>query len=89
MPRRIVFTDQAWADYQYWQETDRKLLRRINTLIEQSARDPHAGIGKPEPLRGNLSGAWSRRINEVQRLVYEVQGNDLVIILCRYHYGAR
>ncbi len=89
MARRIVFTAQGWADYRYWQKTDRKLLRRLNTLIEHAARQPFNGMGKPEPLRGNLAGAWSRRLNDAHRLVYEVQGNDLVIVLCRYHYGSR
>lgn len=87
MARRIVFTDHAWADYQYWQQTDRKLLRRLNGLIDTTAREPFAGIGKPEPLRGDWGGAWSRRIDERHRLIYEVQGNDLVVLQCRYHYG--
>ena len=89
MARRIIFTDHAWADYRYWQDTDRKLLRRLNSLIEAAAREPLTGIGKPEPLRGDWSGAWSRRIDDVNRLVYEVQGNDLVVVMCRYHYGTR
>ncbi|MGH8191610.1 MAG: Txe/YoeB family addiction module toxin [Rhodanobacteraceae bacterium] len=88
MSRRIIFTDQAWDDYQYCQKTDRKLLRRINMLIDEAARDPFTGIGKPEPLRGDFSGAWSRRIDDTHRLVYEVQGDDLIIVLCRYHYHA-
>jgi toxin YoeB len=87
MARRIVFTDHAWADYQYWQQTDRKRLRRLNTLIDAAAREPFSGMGKPEPLRGDWSGAWSRRMDERHRLVYEVQGNDLVVLQCRYHYG--
>ena len=89
MARRIVFTDNAWSDYLLWQQTDRKLLQRINALIEATARDPFKGIGKPEPLRGNWRGFWSRRIDDMHRLVYEVGGNDLVIVECRYHYGAR
>jgi len=89
MARRIVFTDNAWSDYLLWQQTDRKLLQRINALIEATARDPFNGIGKPEPLRGNWRGFWSRRIDDMHRLVYEVRGNDLVIVECRYHYGAR
>ena len=89
MARRIIFTDHAWADYKHWQETDRKRVRRINSLIDATAREPFTGIGKPEPLRGDWSGAWSRRIDNVNRLIYEVQGNDLVIVMCRYHYGAR
>ncbi|MGH8184879.1 MAG: Txe/YoeB family addiction module toxin [Rhodanobacteraceae bacterium] len=89
MARRIVFTDHAWADYQHWQATDRKLVRRINALIDATAREPFTGIGKPEPLRGDRSGAWSRRINDVHRLIYEIQDKELVIVMCRYHYGAR
>lgn len=86
MARRFVFADHAWADYQYSQQTDRKLLRRLNTLIDATMRELFAGVGKPEPLRGDWSGAWSRRLGEGHRLVYEVQGNDLVILQCRYHY---
>lgn len=89
MARRIVLTDHAWAEYIVWQQTDRKILQRLNALIEAAAREPFAGIGKPEPLRGNWRGFWSRRIDETHRLVYGVQGNDLVIVQCRYHYGAR
>jgi toxin YoeB len=89
MARRIVFTDNAWSDYLLWQQTDRKLLQRINALIETAARDPFKGIGKPEPLRGNWRGFWSRRIDDMHRLVYEARANDLVIVECRYHYGGR
>lgn len=89
MARRIVFTDNAWSDYLVWQQTDRKLLQRINVLIDAVAREPFKGIGKPEPLRGNWRGFWSRRIDDMHRLVYEVHGYDLVIVECRYHYGDR
>ena len=70
----------------YWQDQDKKTLKRINLLITAAAREPFAGIGKPEPLRGDLSGYWSRRIDEVNRLVYRVTDSDLVIIACRFHY---
>ena len=78
----------AWEDYRYWQATDRKILKRINQLVDDITRDdPFTGIGKPEPLRHYLSGAWSRRINDEHRLVYLVQDDDLVILSARYHYG--
>lgn len=86
MPSRIVWTAAAWADYLYWQGQDRKKLKRVNALIQDSMRSLFAGIGKPEPLRENLSGFWSRRIDETNRLVYSVEGEDLAIIACRYHY---
>ena len=86
MPSRIVWTAAAWADYLYWQGQDRKTLKRINALIQDAMRSPFIGIGKPEPLRENLSGFWSRRIDETNRLVYSVQGEDLAIIACRYRY---
>jgi toxin YoeB len=89
MARRVVFTDHAWSDYQYWQVTDRRLLDRINDLIDASVREPFAGIGKPEPLRGGWKGCWSRRIDERHRLVYEVHPSDLVVLQCRYHYADR
>lgn len=86
MPSRISWTLAAWEDYQYWQVQDRKTLKRINQLIQDALRQPFEGIGKPEPLRENLSGFWSRRIDETNRLVYCVDGGALVIIACRYHY---
>lgn len=86
MPSRITRTLAAWEDYQYWQGQDRKTLKRINCLIQDCMREPFDGIGKPEPLKENLSGFWSRRIDEVNRLVYRVDGVDLVVIACRYHY---
>ena len=89
MARRIVFADHAWNDYLVWQETDRKMLVRLNGLILSAAREPFVGIGKPEPLRGTWRGCWSRRIDDTHRLVYEVSGNDLVVLQCRYHYGDR
>ena len=86
MPNRNVWTAVAWADYLYWQGQDRRTLKRINALIHDAMRSPFVGIGKPEPLRENLSGFWSRRIDETNRLVYSTQGEDLAINACRYHY---
>lgn len=83
---KVVFAKAAWEDYLYWQETDRKILRRINVLIKEIARSPFEGIGDPEPLKHNWSGFWSRRINKEHRLVYAVEGESLLIAQCRYHY---
>lgn len=83
----LVFTTSAWDDYLWFQEHDRKLLKRINLLIKDSLRTPFEGIGKPEPLKAELSGYWSRRISEEHRLVYAVASTELVIISCRYHYS--
>lgn len=83
---RIVFSTLAWEDYQYWQSNDEKILIRINELIKDTMRSPFKGIGKPEPLRGNLSGWWSRRINREHRLVYRFKEGDLQILQCRRHY---
>lgn len=83
---KLVFTETAWNDYLWFQENDRRLLKRINTLIKATLRTPSEGIGKPERLKANLSGYWSRRINEEHRLVYEVTESELVIIACRFHY---
>lgn len=86
MPKRLVWTPAAWDDYLYWQGQDRKTLKRVNVLIQEALRTPFAGIGKPEPLRANLVGFWSRRIDDTHRLVYAVEGEDLAIVACRYHY---
>lgn len=83
---RIVFSSRAWQDYLYWQSTDRKLLGRINDLIKECSRSPFRGSGKPEPLKHVLAGYWSRRINDEHRLVYKVEGDDLLIAQARYHY---
>jgi toxin YoeB len=83
---RLVFTPHGWDDYTFWVETDRLILKRINRLIDAALRDPFAGIGKPEPLRHLLSGAWSRRITDEHRLVYLLDDQDLVILQARYHY---
>ena len=82
-----LFTDNAWQDYLYWQKEDRKTLKRINDLIKDISRNKNQGIGKPEPLVGNFSGYWSRRINEKDRLIYKVQDNTIYILSCRYHYN--
>ncbi|GLZ56812.1 Txe/YoeB family addiction module toxin [Micromonospora sp. NBRC 107095] len=84
---RLVFTATAWN--QYLSHTDRKLVKRINDLIADVMRNEYEGIGKPEPLRGDLSGFWSRRIDREHRLVYRITKNDVEIIACRYHYGDR
>ena len=83
---RLAWTPAAWDDYLHWQGQDRKQLRRINQLIQACLRDPFVGIGKPELLRENLSGCWSRRIDDEHRLVYRLDGTTLVILACRYHY---
>ncbi|MGJ8670298.1 MAG: Txe/YoeB family addiction module toxin [Oceanococcus sp.] len=86
MIERLSWTLAAWDDYEYWQVQDRKTLKRINKLIRDTLREPFEGIGKPEPLRENLSGFCSRRIDEKNRLVYFVDKGALTIISCRYHY---
>lgn len=87
---RLLFTPQAWDDYRHWQNNDRRVLRRLNGLIEDTRRHPFDGIGKPEPLKGSLAGYWSRRITAEHRLVYRVveAGADrrLEVVACRYHY---
>lgn len=82
----INFDEAAWEDYLYWQRTDKKVLRRINELIKQCLRTPSEGIGKPEPLKHELSGYWSRRITDEHRMVYKVVNGDLYIAQLRYHY---
>jgi toxin YoeB len=84
--RNLKFTGEAWDSYVYWQTQDRKTLKRINDLIKDAQRDPFAGIGKPEPLMVNLSGCWSRRIDDKNRFVYMIADEELLIISCRYHY---
>ena len=83
---RLVFSANAWEDYLRWQATDPKLLARLNGLIKECAPNPFQGTGKPEPLRGALSGWWSRRLTQEHRLVYRVEGESLLIAQCRYHY---
>ena len=81
-----IFTDNGWKDYIYWQTEDRKTLKKINQLIEDICRNGNNGIGKPEPLTGNLSGFWSRRINDKDRLIYKIDTDNVYILACRYHY---
>ncbi|GIU31512.1 Txe/YoeB family addiction module toxin [Shewanella sp. MBTL60-007] len=82
----ILFSDHAWNDYLYWQQQDKKTLKRINTLIKDCRRTPFEGIGKPERLKENLSGYWSRRISDEHRLVYKATQDTLTIVALRYHY---
>lgn len=83
---KLVFSEQAWEDYLYWQKTDKKSVKRINTLIKETARSPFEGIGKPEPLKHALAGYWSRRINDSDRFVYKIDGDSMLIAQLRYHY---
>jgi toxin YoeB len=84
--KQVAFTHAAWQDYVWWQTQDKKTLRRINQLIEATLRNPFDSIGKPEALRENLSGFWSRRIDDANRLVYAVEAEQIVIVACRYQY---
>jgi toxin YoeB len=86
MLSKLVWTSVAWSDYVHWQGQDQKTLKRINLLIKDAMRDPECGIGKPEALKESLSGLWSRRIDDINRLVYVIEKDQLVIIACRYHY---
>ncbi len=83
---KIVFLEDAWSDYLYWQNQDKKTLKRINQLIKDIERNPFDGIGQPEALKFNMSGFWSRRINEEHRLIYQVIDDEIIIFQCRYHY---
>lgn len=84
---KIIFTEQAWQDYLYWQTQDKKTLRRINQLLQDISRNGYTGIGKPEPLKHDLTGYWSRRIDEVNRLVYRISDDVIEVIQCRGHYN--
>lgn len=86
--RAIRFVPAAWDAYLYWQDRDKKTLKRLNLLITAASRDPFSGIGKPESLRGELSGYWSRRVDDANRLVYRASDAELVIIACRFHYDS-
>ena len=83
---KLIFSDNAWEDYLYWQKTDKKLLRRINSLIREIKGNPFEGIGKPEPFKHALSGYWSRRINDEHRITYKVTSEAILIAQLRYHY---
>ena len=83
---KLIFAEGAWEDYLYWQKTDKKVLKRINLLIKEIAREPYEGIGKPEPLKHALTGYWSRRISEEHRIVYRVGEGEILFAQLRYHY---
>ncbi|MEM1036639.1 MAG: Txe/YoeB family addiction module toxin [Pseudomonadota bacterium] len=83
---KLVFHQKAWSDYLYWQKTDAKIMKKLNALIKDAQRMPFEGLGKPEPLRGNLSGWWSRRIDKEHRMIYRQIEGGIEIAQCRYHY---
>ena len=83
---KLIFSDDAWDDYLYWQKNDRKIVVRINKLIQEVKREPFSGLGKPEPLKHALSGFWSRRITDEHRMVYRVEADALLLAQLRYHY---
>jgi toxin YoeB len=85
---KVTFSSNAWDEYLYWQNTDRKMIKRINTLIKDIQRSPYEGIGKPEPLKHGLASYWSRRINDEHRIVYKFQNNTILIAQLRYHYSS-
>lgn len=87
MSRTLSLIDDGWVDYLYWQQTDKKILKKLNRLLSEVTRTPFVGIGKPEPLRGDMSGSWSRRIDDEHRLVYLVTDKEIRIISCRHHYS--
>jgi len=82
----LIFSENAWEDYLYWQNTDKQILKRINELIKDIQKNKYKGIGKPEPLKHNLSGYWSRRINNEHRLIYKIEEDKIMIAQLRYHY---
>ncbi|HEU0283001.1 MAG TPA: Txe/YoeB family addiction module toxin [Gallionella sp.] len=83
---KLIFADEAWEDYLYWQKQDKRMVERINKLIQETKREPFAGVGKPEALKHALSGYWSRRITDEHRMVYRIDGNSLLIAQLRFHY---
>lgn len=83
---KILFTESAWSDYVHWQNENKTILKKINKLLQDISRSPYEGIGKPEPLKHQLRGYWSRRIDHEHRLVYQIEENTLVVIACRFHY---
>ena len=80
------FVDESWEDYIYWQNTDKKILKRINELLKEISRTPYSGLGKPEPLKHKYRGYWSRRINDEHRFIYQIRGDEILIAKCRFHY---
>jgi len=83
---KLIFLDQAWDDYLYWQSMDKAMLKKINSLIKEIERTPFEGSGKPEPLKHNFGGMWSRRLNLEHRLVYRLENEAIIVFQCRYHY---
>ena len=83
---KLIFSEHAWDDYMYWQKTDKKIAKRINIIIKDIQRNKYEGIGKPEPLKHNLSGYWSRRIDITHRIVYKIENDSILIAQLRYHY---
>lgn len=83
---KIIFTEEGWEDYLFWQTQDKKILKKINTLIQDVAREPFGGLGKPEPLKYDFAGYWSRRITTEHRLIYEIYEDSIIIVACRYHH---
>lgn len=83
---KLIFADEAWEDYFYWQKQDRRIVERINKLIQETQREPFSGIGKPEALKHALSGFWSRRVTDEHRMVYRIEGDDLLIAQLRFRY---
>lgn len=86
---RKCFTENGWQDYLFWQTEDKRTLKKINDLLKDIERNGNVGLGKPEPLSGDLSGFWSRRINDKDRLVYRIESNEIQVLACRYHYSDR
>lgn len=86
---RKCFTENGWQDYLFWQTEDKRTLKKINDLLKDIERNGNVGLGKPEPLSGDLSGFWSRRINDKDRLIYRIEGNEIQVLACRYHYSDR
>ena len=83
---KLIFVDESWEDYLYWQKTDRKILERINNLVKDISRNPYTGLGRPEPLKYKYQGFWSRRITEEHRLIYRIVDDEIQIAKCRFHY---
>ena len=83
---KLIFGEQSWSDYLYWQSTDKRILKKINALLQDIKRNPFEGLGKPEPLKHEMAGTWSRRITQEHRLVYEVFEESILVVSCRYHY---